>query len=115
MRDLNIDRAGTFRRNGLRKIHRESDSRKDELILREVDPVLITDIRTIDADVDVEYGNGMKLLRVVRHSIRRIFKQPEKERERKCGDQVVVSFFTAVGKPNRLLLRIDRLDVLSQT
>src|SRR2546423_541814 len=64
MRDLDIHRARAFRRHRLREIHREADARENELILREVDPMLVVDVRPVDADVDVQHRDGMKPLSV---------------------------------------------------
>ena len=64
MCDLDIHRARPFRCHRLREIHREADARENELILREVDPMLVVDVRPVDADVDVQHRDGMKPLRV---------------------------------------------------
>src|SRR5215831_11093265 len=57
VRDFDVHRTCPLRRHGSGEVHGEPDTREDVLIFREIDPMLITDSRTIDAETDVQYGN----------------------------------------------------------
>src|SRR5215831_13701668 len=57
VRDFDVHRTRSFRRHGSGEVHGEPDTREDVLIFREIDPMLIADSRTIDAEIDVQDGN----------------------------------------------------------
>src|SRR5262245_50412156 len=51
--DFDVYGACAFRSHGVREIHRKADTGKYVFAFREVNPVLVTDVRPVDTEVDI--------------------------------------------------------------
>src|SRR5687768_10189804 len=52
--DFDIYRACSCRSNRLGEIHRKSDAGEDVFLFREINPMLVAHLRSVDTDIDIQ-------------------------------------------------------------